>query len=94
MITNQLQRRRARCTAPGSWSSPELVPDRVIASNLGISERLIRLWIATGAWPLPRAVGQTTLYFNGIDVDCWVRTGTWPEGARFGMIRRRPGPHG
>jgi hypothetical protein len=94
MITKELQLRRARRTATVSRVSPDLVPDRVIARNLGVSERLIRLWIETGAWPLPRAVGATTLYFNGIDVDCWTRTGTWPAGVRFGMIHRRLRPPG
>jgi hypothetical protein len=94
MITNELQLRRVRRTATVSRVSPDLVPHRVIASNLGVSVRLIRLWIDSGAWPLPRAVGATNLYFNGIEVDCWTRTGTWPDGVRFGTIRRRLRPPG
>ena len=57
--------------------------DRVAARICRVGPRMIGLWIETGAWPLPHAVGATTLYFRASDVECWLRTGTWPAGVRF-----------
>ena len=62
---------------------PGLMTDRVAARICRVGPRMIGLWIETGAWPLPHAVGATTLYFRASDVECWLRTGTWPAGVRF-----------
>src|SRR4051794_31728591 len=72
---------------PGPPTVPlDLVSHRAAARSCGVGPRTIRRWIATGAWPLPRAVCGTTLYFEPSGVDGWLRAGAWPMGARF---RRR-----
>jgi hypothetical protein len=60
-----------------------LVTDRAAARISGVSREMLRLWIETGAWPLPRAILATTLYFMRSDVEGWLRTGIWPAEARF-----------
>jgi hypothetical protein len=61
-----------------------------VAELVGVPVRMIRLWIGTGAWPLPRSVRGTTLLFDLSDVECWLRTGTWPTGVHFRNRRRPP----
>jgi len=58
-----------------------------VAEIIGVSLRTIRLWIGTGAWPLPRSVRRETLLFKRSDVECWLMTGAWPRGVHF---RKRP----
>jgi hypothetical protein len=60
--------------ARGSVDRPELMTDRVAAQICGVSVRMIRLWVETGAWPLPDAVRATPLYFGVSDVKCWLGT--------------------
>ena len=60
-----------------------LLTDRAVAVRLRVSTQMVRLWVATGAWPLPRGVRGTSWLFDRSDVECWVRTGTWPAGAWF-----------
>jgi hypothetical protein len=60
-----------------------LVTDRVAAKTCGVCREMVRLWVETGAWPLPRGIIATTLYFTRSDVEGWLRTGTWPAEARF-----------
>lgn len=73
-------RHRGVRRAPGPTG---LVTDRGAARMSRVSPGMLRLWVETGAWPLPRAVHSTTLYFVLSDVEGWIRTGTWPAGARF-----------
>jgi hypothetical protein len=77
--SEQVHHRLARVSA----DRPGLITDRVAAKICRVGPRMIGLWIETGAWPLPHAVGATTLYFRASDVECWLRTGTWPAGVRF-----------
>lgn len=60
-----------------------LVTELGAARMSGVSRRMLRLWVETGAWPLPRAILAMTLYFRRSDVEGWLRTGTWPAEARF-----------
>ena len=71
-----------------------LVTDRAVARRLRVSMRIVRLWIATGAWPLPRGARGTSFLFESSDVERWLQTGIWPTGARFrshGRSRIRAG---
>jgi hypothetical protein len=61
-----------------------------VAEFIGVPVPMIRLWIGTGAWPLPRSVRGTTLLFDLPDVECWLRTGSWPAGVHFRNRRRHP----
>jgi hypothetical protein len=54
-----------------------------LAEKLGVPVRMIRLWIGTGAWPLPRSVCHGTSCFKLSDVECWLLTGAWPTGVHF-----------
>lgn len=60
-----------------------LVTVRTAATLSRVSQGMLRLWVETGAWPLPRAIRATTLYFARSDVEGWLRSGTWPDEARF-----------
>jgi hypothetical protein len=77
--SEQVHHRLARVAA----DRPGLMTDRVAGQICRVGPRMIGLWIETGAWPLPHAVGATTLYFRASDVGCWLRTGTWPADVRF-----------
>jgi len=44
-----------------SADRPGLMTDRVAAKICRVGPRMIGLWIETGAWPLPHAVGARTL---------------------------------
>jgi hypothetical protein len=77
--SEQVHRRLTRVSA----DRPGLMTDRVAAKICRVGPRMIGLWIETGAWPLPHAVGPRTLYFRPSDLQCWLRTGTWPAGVRF-----------
>jgi hypothetical protein len=77
--SEQVHHRLARVAA----DRPDLMTDRVAAQICHVGPRMIGLWIETGAWPLPHAIGARTLYFRGSDVECWLKTGTWPAGVRF-----------
>jgi hypothetical protein len=69
---------------PGDAPRPSTIPAGEI---VGVPLWMIRLWIGTCAWPLPRSVRGGSLLFDRSDVECWLRTGTWPTGVHF---RRRP----
>jgi hypothetical protein len=58
-----------------------------LAERLGVPVRMIRLWIGTGAWPLPHSVRDGTPCFEPSDVERWLRTGAGPPGVHF---RGRP----
>lgn len=60
-----------------------LVTIRAAARTCGVSPATVALWIATGAWPLPRAVNRGTSFFKDSDVARWVATGLWPGDAHF-----------
>jgi hypothetical protein len=61
-----------------------------VAEIIGVPLWMIRLWIDTGAWPLPRSVRGSTLLFDLSEVECWLRTGAWPPGVHFRKRPRRP----
>jgi hypothetical protein len=67
----------------GSPQQTSLVTDRALAQRLQVSVRMVRLWVDTGAWPLPRCARQTSFMFESSDVEQWVETGVWPAGSRF-----------
>jgi hypothetical protein len=69
MIAKVLEWTPTRRTAWSSTCPADLLPDWAIATSMRVSARMIRLWIDTGAWPLPRAVVATTLYFQSLDVE-------------------------
>jgi hypothetical protein len=77
--SGQVHHRLARVAA----DRPGLITDRVAAQICRVGPKMIGLWIETGAWPLPHAVGARSLYFMSSDVECWLRTGTWPAGVQF-----------
>jgi hypothetical protein len=60
-----------------------LVTDRAVAKRLRVSLRMIRLWINTGAWPLPLSADGASLLFDLADVEGWLKTGAWPAGVHF-----------
>ncbi len=62
---------------------PILITDRAAARWLGVSGRMVRLWVHTGAWPLPCSVLGGSWLFDASDVERWLRSGVWPAGVRF-----------
>jgi hypothetical protein len=88
----------------GSGPRKFLVTDHEVARRLRVSKRMVRLWIDTGAWPLPRSAEGISLLFDPADVECWLETGAWPAGMPFRVRARRipvhrssdlhPGPMG
>ena len=44
---------------------------------------MIRLWVDTGAWPMPHCRVAAPPTFSLSDVKGWLATGTWPAGAHF-----------
>ena len=46
-----------------------LLTDRALAVGLRVSTGMVRLWVATGAWPLPRGVRGTSWLFDRSDVE-------------------------
>jgi hypothetical protein len=64
----------------GDDRTPAAIP---LVEKLGVPVRMIRLWIGTGAWPLPRSVCHGTSCFKLSDVECWLLTGAWPTGVHF-----------
>src|SRR5690348_8373697 len=62
---------------------PQLMSDRSAAQICGVSVRMVRMWVETGAWPLPEAVRAMTLYFMMSDLECWLESGTWPDHVHF-----------
>jgi hypothetical protein len=66
-----------------------LMTDCALARRLQVSTRMVRLWVDTGAWPLPCHVRRKSFLFRISDVERWLQTGVWPAGARF---RLRGGP--
>ncbi len=80
MITNG-----SRCMV--SRPRPILITDRDVAHRLGVSTRMVRLWVHTGAWPLPRSVRDGAWLFDITDVERWLKRGVWPDGVRFSLPR-------
>ena len=66
-------------------SRPRPIPitDRAAARRLGVSARMVRLWVHTGAWPLPRSVVGGSWLFDVSDLERWLERGVWPAGVRF-----------
>jgi hypothetical protein len=64
-------------------SQPILITDRAAARRIGVSARMVRLWVHTRAWPLPRSCQGDSWLFDISDVDHWLKTGIWPAGVRF-----------
>jgi excisionase family DNA binding protein len=60
-----------------------LITHRDAARRLQVSARTVRLWVETGAWPLPRYTRRTDWLFEVSDVEDWAKTGGWPRGARY-----------
>jgi predicted DNA-binding transcriptional regulator AlpA len=60
-----------------------LVTHQAAAHACKVSPRMVRAWVATGAWPLPQTVGGMSFYFDLSDVDAWLKTGAWPTTSRF-----------
>ena len=73
MIANSYRLMRSRPRA-------SLVTDSALAQRLQVSARMVRLWVDTGAWPLPRCARRTSFLFETSDVEQWVETGVWPAG--------------
>jgi hypothetical protein len=71
----------------GDDPRPSTIP---VAEIIGVPLWMIRLWIDTGAWPLPHSVRGGTLLFDLSEVECWLRTGAWPTGVHFRKRPRRP----
>ena len=82
MIANSDRLMRSRPRA-------SLVTDRALAQRLQVSARMVRLWVDTGAWPLPRCARRTSFLFETSDVEHWLETGVWPAGARFPLTPQR-----
>jgi hypothetical protein len=85
-ITDRIAVERAEAGTREDPRSTEIAVDEI----LGIPLRMIRLWIDTGAWPLPLSVCGGTLCFKWSDVECWLTTGAWPPDVHFGTRPRRP----
>jgi len=59
------------------------VTGRVAAKMCGVGVSMIRLWVDTGAWPMPHPGGAGPQTFNLSEVEVWIATGTWPAGVHF-----------
>ena len=71
-----------------------LVTDSALAQRLKVSARMVRLWVDTGAWPLPRRARRESFLFESSEVEQWVKTGVWPAGTPFhsnGGVRKEDG---
>ena len=71
-----------RFQLPGTGPRAILLTDCAVAERLRVSTQMVRLWVATGAWPLPHGIRGPSWLFDRSDVECWLRTGDWPAGAR------------
>jgi hypothetical protein len=65
-----------------------LLTDRAVARWLQVSRRMVRLWVATAAWPLPRYTRGSSWLFDRSEVEWWLRTGSWPTGVHFRTAMR------
>jgi hypothetical protein len=60
------------------------VSERTAAKMCGVGVGMIRLWVETGAWPMPRrGIGQAPATFGHSEVEGWLATGIWPAGSTF-----------
>lgn len=78
MILSTAIRARIRPEGPAN-----LITHLAAARSCGVSPLMVIRWVETGAWPLPRSIRGTSLYFDPSDVDVWVETGAWPTASRF-----------
>ena len=86
-----------RITAEATESDPAddpRLPAISLVEIIGVPLRMIRLWIDTGAWPLPCSVCGGKLLFKQSDVESWLVTGAWPTGVHFRKGPRRPSRDG
>ena len=59
------------------------VTERVAARMCGVGVGMVRLWVDTGAWPMPQRGGAAHPTFRLSDVKGWLATGAWPAEAHF-----------
>ena len=75
------QRSRPPMALPTKQS--DRVTDWAAARMCWVDLGMIRLWVQTGAWPMPRRGGHSPRTFSLAEVECWLATGAWPAGAQF-----------
>ena len=66
----------------GSRQRASLVTDCALAQRLQVSARMVRLWVDTGAWPLPRCARRASFLFEIL--------GGGAVGQDGGLAGRRP----
>ncbi len=66
---------------------PDRVTDDDAAKMCCVSVAMIRLWVETGVWPMPRRDVTAPSTYGHSEVEAWLATGIWPPGAHF---RARP----
>jgi hypothetical protein len=75
--------RRSRDLTLCSARRSDRLTDRAAAEICWVDPRMIRLWVETGAWPIPRRDGVAPSTFGLSEVEGWLATGVWPAGAHF-----------
>jgi hypothetical protein len=75
--------RRTRATPDLAALRSDRVTERVAARMCGVGVGMIRLWVDTGAWPMPHRGGEAPPTFRLSEVKGWLATGTWPAVAHF-----------
>jgi hypothetical protein len=90
--------RRSRRPMALPATPPDRVTDGAAAEMCWVDPGMIRLWVETGAWPMPRQGGESPGTFAFSEVEGWLATGAWPAGAHFhappGRDRPRPSLRG
>ena len=62
-----------------------LVTDRAVAHRLQVSARMVRLWVDTGAWPLPCCTSRTSFWFGNLGSGALARDGRLAGRGSFPM---------
>jgi hypothetical protein len=83
-------RRASNFAEPALRRSPDLaalrsdrITERIAAGMCSVGVGMIRLWVDTGAWPMPHCGCAAPPTFSLSEVKGWLATGTWPAGAHF-----------
>jgi hypothetical protein len=82
-VPGHLLDRRSRPPMARRTKQSDRVTDRAAARRCRVDLGMIRLWVQTGAWPMPRRCGESPRTFALAEVEGWLATGAWPAGAQF-----------
>jgi hypothetical protein len=82
-VRGDLLFRRSHQPAVPSTERSDRVSERTAAKMCGVGVGMIRLWVVTGAWPIPRRGGAAPATFGRSEVEGWLARGIWPAGSTF-----------